>query len=533
MSGDLKDPAKSLPRGTLAAIGVSYVIYIAIPLFIGSVIPYATDAGRELLQNDSLIMMKISKWGLIVIIAVWGASISSAMGAMLGAPRTLQALAKDSIIPRVIGRGFGERNDPRIATVITFLLALAGIVLGNLNKIAPVLSMFFLTSYCLLNVSAAFEGMIGSPSWRPAFKVHWIFSLFGALICIFIMTQINIAATVAALLIASGIYYYIKRRSLLAHWGDARYGILMLTAQNILYKLAMKKPDEKTWRPNILVLSGAPTSRWTLTELANSIAEGNGFLTVSTIITDPDVRQPGRLSNIEDTVSSYLKKHGIRALVKVVYAKTRFEGAVNLMQTYGFGPLIPNTMLVGVSEDEKTFRDYAEFIKLTADSKRNIVIVKEAGEKTPAPPTSSEKRRIDVWWGGKTNSGALMVALAHLMRKNDEWMKAKLVLKTIVATDDEFESAQIKINTFLERSRLDAEAKVIRKLSGTIFETIRESSKDADLVFLGLRAPSQDESIDEYREYYANIVKETRSLPLLVKTLASEDVDFQRIFKGV
>ena len=97
--------------------------------------------------------------------------------------------------------------------------------------IAPVLSMFFLTSYCLLNVSAAFEGMISSPSWRPAFKVHWAFSLIGALICVFIMIQINIAATIAAMIITSAIYFAVKRRRLLAHWGDARYGILMLAAQ--------------------------------------------------------------------------------------------------------------------------------------------------------------------------------------------------------------------------------------------------------------------------------------------------------------
>ncbi len=528
MSGDLKNPAKSLPRGTLAAIGVSYVIYIAIPLFIGSVIPYATKEGSELLKNNYLIMMQISRWGLIVILAVWGASISSAMGAMLGAPRTLQALAKDSVIPRVIGRGFGAGNDPRFATAITFVIALAGILLGNLNKIAPVLSMFFLTSYCVLNISAAFEGMIGSPSWRPAFKVHWIFSLTGALICIFVMIQIDLTATIAALMIAAGIYYAVKRRRLLVHWGDARYGILMLAVRNILYRLASKKPDEKTWKPNILALSGAPTSRWCLIELANAISQRNGFLTIGTVITDTDVRQPGRTESIEDTVTTYLKKKDVTALVKVVYAESRFEGAANLLQSYGFGPLVPNTILLGVSDKKMSFKGYAEFIKLTVASKRNIAIVKEAEDEDGVPV---EKNRIDVWWGGKTNSGALMVAIAYLMRKDEGWSKATLVLKTIVSSEEEMESAKIKIDSFISRSRLDAEAKVIRKLSGSIFETIRESSKDADLVFLGIRPPGEDESIEEYSKYYENLVEETKPLPLLIKTLASEDVEFQRIFK--
>ncbi len=528
MSGDLKDPAKSLPRGTLAAIAVSYVIYIAIPLFIGAVIPYATQEGRDLLLNNSLIMMYISKWGLIVILAVWGASISSAMGAMLGAPRTLQALAKDSIIPRFIGRGFGVSNNPRIATGITFVIALAGILLGDLNKIAPVLSMFFLTSYCVLNLSAAFEGLIRSPTWRPVFNVHWIFSLIGALICIFIMVQINITATIVALLVAFSIYYVAKRRRLIATWGDARYGLLMLAAQNILYRLASKKPDERTWRPNILVLSGSPKSNFCLLELANDISKQNGFLTVGTVITDTEIQQPGRTTSIGQTITSFLKKNDITALVKVVYADTRFNGVVNLIQTYGFGPLVPNTILLGESDDKTRLDDYAKIVKMAANSQRNIAIVKEAD---PERWVSREKSRIDLWWGGRTNSGALMIALAYLMRKNEEWANAKLVLKTIVSHDDEIESATIKIENFIVRSRLNAESQVIKKLSGTVFNTIRESSKDADLVFLGIKAPEKDGTLEEYERYYTNLVEEVKSLPLLIKILAAEDVEFQRIFK--
>ena len=528
MSGDLKNPAKSLPRGTLAAIGVSYIIYIAIPLFMGAVIPYATKEGHKVLIENPLIMMHIAKWGTIVIIAVWGASISSAMGAMLGAPRTLQALAKDSIIPQFIGRGFGESNNPRIATAITFVLAIGGLILGDLNKIAPVLSMFFLTSYCVLNVSAAFEGLIRSPTWRPAFKVHWIFSLTGALLCLFVMAQINITATIIALLVAFTIYYLAKRRRLIANWGDARYGILMLAAQNIIYRLASKKADERSWRPNILALSGPPKSNFYLLELADDISKQNGFLTVGTVLTADEVNQPGRTESIGQTINAFLKKHDITALVKVVHANTRFEGVRNLIQTYGFGPIVPNTILLGESDDKTKYDDYAKFVKMAADSQRNIAIVKEADSSNRV---EHERKRIDLWWGGRTNSGALMIALAHLMRKNEEWAKADLILKTVVATEDEVEGAKLKIENFITRSRLNAQSKVIRKLSGTVFNTIRESSKDADLVFLGIRAPEPDETLEEYEKYYINLVEEVKSMPLLIKTLAAENVEFQRIFK--
>src|SRR5690606_35017101 len=102
------------------------------------------------------------------------------LGSLLGAPRMLQALANDRVLPRFIGRGYGKDNDPRIATAISFAVALAAVLLGDLNKIAPILSMFFLTSYGLLNLSAGLEGLIESPSWRPKFKVHYSISLLGA-----------------------------------------------------------------------------------------------------------------------------------------------------------------------------------------------------------------------------------------------------------------------------------------------------------------------------------------------------------------
>lgn len=532
MSGDLKNPAKSLPLGILSAIIVSYLIYIAVPLYMGAIIPYYTSEGKALLLQDSMLMVKVAKWGFIVVAAIWGASISSAMGTLLGAPRTLQALARDGILPAFIKRGYGKTNDPLIATGIAFIVGICGLLLGGIDYIAPVLTMFFLTSYCLLNLSAAFEGMIGSPSWRPAFKVHWSVSLAGSILCLLIMIKIDSTATLIAILVVSTIYYIVKRRSLMAHWGDTRYGVLMLAAQNIIYRLASKKQDEKTWRPNILVITGSPTSRWGLVEMGNSIAKGNGFLTIATVLSDKDAN-PARLASIEETVAGFLSKNNIPGVVRAVAAPSPLEGAINLLQIYGFGPLIPNTILIGLtSKPERSFLSYAQFIKYAVALKRNIAIVKEDFDKSDQDDFSSIKTgRIDIWWGGRTNSGALMVSLAHLMRKNPEWGKAKLVLKTIVSKPAEAESAQKKLEAFISRSRLNVEFEVVEKEPGDVFEAIGRHSGAADLVFLGMRQPLSDETDEAYAEYCRNLNKKTENLPLLVKVLAAEDIDFQRIFK--
>jgi len=530
MSGDLKNPSKSLPRGTFAAIGLSYLIYIAIPLFLGYIIPYATTAGKELLMNDSLIMCKVAgnKLGTIVLFAIWGASLSSAMGALLGAPRTLQALAKDAVLPQMIGRGYGKGNDPRIAIAITFALALSGILLGNLNLIAPVLSMFFLTSYCTINIASGLEALIGSPSWRPTFKTPWYVSIFGALLCLGIMIKIDSTATVVAFCITAFIYYIVKRRKLVATWGDARYGIMMLAVRHFLYKLDSRQADEKNWLPNILILSGAPTSRWCLIELGNALAGKQGFLTVAAIVNEQQSEQK-RVAGIEETMRNYLIKRDINAVVKVARSESPLEGAMELVENYGFGPLYPNTILLGITEKKENFNNFAKLVKLVKDAERNIIIVRE-GENLI--PDQRKLRRIVIWWGGRTNNGALMIALAHMLRKNSAWEKSEIILKTIIFNESEREQAENKLDSFIKNSRLQMNGQVILSTSSDVFVTLRNSSDDADLVFLGIRPPEQNESDERYSQYYADLLEKTKDFPMIVKTLAAEKVDFQRIFKS-
>ena len=172
MSGDLKEPAKSIPKGTFYAIGVGYVIYMLLPIIL------ANRADAITLIEDPLIMRKISYWGDAILIGVWGATLSSAVGSILGAPRVLQALARDGVLPRWLrwlGRGEGEDDTPRLGTILTLGIALIAVAMGDLNLIAPILTMFFLTTYGVLNIAAGTERLLGSPSFRPKFKVHWIF----------------------------------------------------------------------------------------------------------------------------------------------------------------------------------------------------------------------------------------------------------------------------------------------------------------------------------------------------------------------
>lgn len=457
MSGDLKNPSKSIPLGTLASVAVSFCIYMAIPIFLSSVIH-----NKTILLMDPFIMKSVARWSELVYLGLWGAALSSALGSLLAAPRTLQALAKDRILFRALGRGYGPGNDPRLATLVSFALGLAGFLMGGFNLIATLLTMFFLTAYGILNVCAGFEGLISPPSWRPTFKVHWIFPFLAAAACFGVMFLIHAPATLGAIFISLLIYFIVHQRRLTAYWGDLRRGILMLGARYALYWLNDHAQNIHSWKPNILVLSGLPNSRWHLIALADAISQGKGFLTVGIIL--PENMAEGRkIENASKSVRAYLEERHVPAFVKVHVDDHIWNGATALVKSYGFGPMVPNTILIGDTERNENLDDYTKLIMLINKMSKNLVIVRETDKQ---PDFEGEKgSRIDVWWWQQSQNLGLMLAFAHLLRTSPEWHKADLVLKTIVYNQNDYDSVRDHLNAFVEQSRLEAKTEVILNLA--------------------------------------------------------------------
>ncbi|MCF7847718.1 MAG: hypothetical protein K9M45_02620 [Kiritimatiellales bacterium] len=519
LSGDLKNPAKSLPLGTMAAVATGYLVYMVLPIFIS-----AKVANPDILLVDLNIMTSIARWGFLIVVGVFAASLSSALGSLLGAPRMLQALANDRVIPRFIGRGFGkDKADPRIATAISFAVALAAVLLGDLNLIAPILSMFFLMSYGLLNLSAGLEGLIESPSWRPKFRVPSWVSLFGALSCFTVMLMINAGSTIVAYLIIGVVFYLVKRRRLNAHWADMSYGILTLLVRFAIRRMSKLKPDERTWRPNILALSGSPRTRWHLVEMAHALARHNSALTVASILPVEDWSAE-KVQSTESMMREYLQKRDVEALVKIFPSPDMITGAEALVRAYGYGPLVPNTILLGETKNEDSFNDFARLIQLIYRTQRNLILLREATQEAP-----EDAETIDVWWGGNQDNIGLMLTLAYLIKQSPVWRESQLVVKTIVAGEEERGAAQERLETFIEEQRLPATAQVIVRQEQSTFDLIRQSSSDSSLVFMGMRPPKQDETIDEYSQYYGNLIDATGGMPSLALVLAAENIEFRQV----
>ncbi len=514
MSGDLRDPGRSIPRGTLAAVGAGYAIYMLIPLLL---VRWASPTD---LIEDPLIMKRMAFWGDAILLGVWGATLSSAVGSILGAPRVLQALARDGALPssfNFLGRGSGPEDEPRVGTAVTFAVALITVLLGNLNAIAPILTMFFLTTYGVLNVAAGLEHFLRSPSYRPKFKVHWSLSLLGAVGCAAVMFLINALATFTAVVVVATIYVWLEQKELRTEWGDVRRGIWMTLTRAGLLRLR-DAPDPKNWRPHLLVLSGAPTRRWHLVELASAIAHNKALMTVATVVTAESVDEMHR-SNLENTIAEYIERQGIRCLVRAVSAQTAFAGAAALVNVYGLGSLAPNTIVVGASESPDRRDEYCEMIQHFYRSRRNVLVVSHnevAGY--------GARQRIDVWWGGLKGNGALMLILAYLLQSSLGWRGATVTVKMIVPSAEAAETAGRNLHNLVASTRTGAISEVIVADGRPVNEIIQRSSQTADLVFMGMAEPRPD-----FAEYYERLQQRVRSLPSTVLVLTSEDLSFGEV----
>ena len=519
LSGDLKDPTKSLPVGTLAAVGTGFVIYLIVPLIL------AGRADAQTLIAEPLIMQRISLWGPAILLGVWGATLSSAIGSILGAPRVLQALARDGVLPRwmrLLGSGSGPNDEPRIGTMVTLGVALLAVAVGDLNVIAPVLTMFFLTTYLVLNVAAGIESFVQSPSFRPTFPVAWWLSLLGATGCIIVMFLIDPLATVVAAVVVLAIFFWLQQRSLIATWGDARTGLRLALLREGIFQLdPTSDTDPRNWRPHVLALTGAPQRRWGLVEFADGLVNNRGLITIASILPSGS-RDGSQKISMESTIRDYLDKRGVQSLVRVIAAADPFDGARQLVETYGLGPLVPNMVVMGANGDGDRLSNYCELVRDIHQAGRSVAILKEHPEKG-----FGRRRRIDVWWRGLQGNGALMLLLADLLRNNLVWRNATIYIKLAVPDSNAAQAAQTNIARLIDDLRLKGTETVVIEAGGRPFgDILTEASRKTDLVFLGVAKP---EDSDWFVEHYQKLERLSQDLPTTVFVLAAPTTGFATI----
>ncbi len=251
MSGDLKNARRSIPIGTMGAIILSSLIYLGVAYWFSRV---ATP--QELMDNQ-LVAIDKAVWGPAVLAGILAATFSSALASLVGAPRLLQAIAEHDIIPKGKPLAKTVAGEPRNAMLLTgligFIAIIFGLLTGGLDAIAPLMTMFFLVTYSVLNAVVVFESLLGLISFRPKLRVPIIVPLTGLFGCIFAMFLITPTFSIVAILVIIGLYTYLGQRHLEAPWSDVRSGLLLRLAE-WLAKLVDRLPteQERAWKPDLL-----------------------------------------------------------------------------------------------------------------------------------------------------------------------------------------------------------------------------------------------------------------------------------------
>lgn len=248
LSGDLKDPRKSIPLGTLTAIGVTYVIYI------GLAIAAAYYISPEELRTNEMALVDNALFSSLVLAGILAATFSSALGTMIGAPRILQALAEQRTIP--FHKFFAQKtihNEPRNAIIVTGAIIITALLLGNLNALASLITMFFLITYGMLNLVVFIQQSMKIISFRPTFKIPRIVPFIGAFGSFAIMFLIDPVFSIFAIIIVVAIYVWLTKKGLSAEWGDLRGGMFLLLAEQAS-RIAAKFPRHNVaWKPDLLI----------------------------------------------------------------------------------------------------------------------------------------------------------------------------------------------------------------------------------------------------------------------------------------
>jgi hypothetical protein len=520
MSGDLKDPGKSLPLGTFLAVGVSITVYFGVAFI------FAGASSLDALATDYGAMKQVAAFAPLIDAGVIAATLSSGMASFLGAPRILQSLASDRVFPflLIFAQGSGPAANPRRGVLLSAIIALATIALGSLNVIAPIVSMFFLVSYGLLNYATFFEARSSSPSFRPTFR--WFdarLSLLGCLACLGVMLAINLTAGALAISVLFAIYQYLKRTAGPARWADSRRSYHLQRLREHLLAAAGEPEHPRYWRPQLLAFSDDSLHREKLLHFASWIEGGSGLTTAVRILEGEGPRMLKLQAEAEDELRKDIAQLGLKAFPLAFFAPSLEVGVQTLVQGFGIGPLKANLILLNWLDELPAgilgLRElkYAKNLRIAFRLGCNLVLLHVSEEEwTELAAIPPENRRIDVWWWDDATS-RLVLLLAYLMTRSTAWDGARIrVLAPSYAGKSEPDMEALR--QALEEVRIEAEAEVVPFAST---DSLAANSGDASLVFLPFRLV--DKQITG--PFGAELKDLLPPLPAVAAVLAAQDID--------
>uniref|UniRef100_A0A671QSN2 Solute carrier family 12 member 7-like n=1 Tax=Sinocyclocheilus anshuiensis TaxID=1608454 RepID=A0A671QSN2_9TELE len=473
-SGDLRDAQRSIPIGTILAIATTTIIYLSCVVLFGACIEgvLLRDKFGDSVKGNLVIgtLSWPSPW--VIVIGSFFSCCGAGLQSLTGAPRLLQAIARDGIVPFLevsFVFGHGKANgEPTWALLLTAVICESGILIASLDAVAPILSMFFLMCYLFVNLACALQTLLRTPNWRPRFKYyHWALSFLGMSLCLALMFISSWYYALVAMLIAGCIYKYIEYRGAEKEWGDGIRGLSLNAARYALIRLEEAPPHTKNWRPQLLVLlnldSELSVKHPRLLSFTTQLKAGKGLTIVGSVLEGTFLSRDADAKRAEQSIKSAMAAEKTKGFCHVVVSSNLRDGFSHLIQSAGLGGMKHNSVLMAwpanwrQSNDPQSWRNFIETVQETTAAHQALLVAKNV-DSFPHQERLGEGT-IDVWW--IVHDGGLLMLLPFLLQQHKVWRKCKMRIFTVAQLDDNSIQMKKDLQMFLYHLRLNAEVEVV------------------------------------------------------------------------
>ncbi len=489
LSGDLINPSKSIPRGTLWATMGGFVVYILVAYKL------AASASPQELASDQMIMQKISMWGPIIPIGLAAASLSSALGSIMVAPRTLQSMGYDAVFPgaklnRWLSKGKEKDNEPTNAGLVSIIIAFVFVAFGDIDFVAQIISMFFMVTYGIICLISLLEHFAADPSYRPTFKSRWYLSLVGAVTSFWLMFKMNAPYALLSLIIMAGIYVtvsgYNRKEKGLANL--FRGVVFQLSRQlQILAQRADREDLNEHWRPFTICVSQDTFMRRSAFDMLRWISLKYGFGTyihyIKGFLTEKTNLESRAILNKLIHLAAGSKN---RVYLDTIISPSYTSAIAQVIQLSGISGKGNNMILFEFSQSQP---------ESLQEALNTHDILYATGFDLCVLNTSYKgfgyKKQIHIWIKPDDYDNAnLMILLGYIILGHPEW-KEGIINIYVLHRPDEAGKKRDELKKLIKQGRLPISMGNISMVSSredkTSREVIGETSVDADLTIIGFR----------------------------------------------
>ncbi len=488
MSGELKDPKVSIPIGTLWAIGVSFVIYMALAYWLAR-----TATESELLTNYNIIIDK-AFYGPLIIAGVLGATFSSALASIVGSSRILFAMGEHRVLPySKFLAGQSANGQPRNAMIVTGALIFLTMLLRNINAVAPLVTLFFLVTYAMINIVVIIEQRLGLISYRPLFKVNRWIPWVGLVSSVLAMFIINPTISWITIMIVFIMYWFLSKQNLETPFEDVRSGLFVSFAEwAAKHTWGMKSMQQRAWKPNLMVPVRDVVGAKGNFQFLRNIARPKGSIKLMGI---ESFTENSKLVNELDALAEAFRNKGVFSSWTVINTEEFAKGVNYGNQALKGAFFRPNIIFLNLQDHDDFETEIRPVIKESIRLEIGILLFS-------AHPTArlGQRNIINVWvrdrkdnWslGWDIGNLDLSTLIAYKLKKN--W-NARIRLITVIDDEKERENASKFLNSLITLARLP---QTLTEVHVGNFRSVVSKVPSADINIFGMEETLSSEFIKE------------------------------------